>query len=83
MRELLDKATHEAQELLQQAYRAKEELIQEAEPFLVELSCAIAEKVIERQLTVEPELMVELIRFGWSFYSKSQLYMIYLKIIQR
>ncbi|MEK3734568.1 MULTISPECIES: FliH/SctL family protein [Paenibacillus] len=62
MRELLDKATHEAQELLQQAYRAKEELIQEAEPFLVELSCAIAEKVIERQLTVEPELMVELIR---------------------
>lgn len=62
MKELLDKATREAQELLQLAYRAKEELIQEAEPFLVELSCAIAEKVIERQLTIEPDLTLELIR---------------------
>ncbi|NMO96156.1 FliH/SctL family protein [Paenibacillus lemnae] len=61
MQELLDSATQDAQKLLSQAYEAKEELIQEAEPFLVDLSCAIAEKIIERQLTIEPEYVLDLI----------------------
>lgn len=52
----------EAQDILRQAYEIKEQLIQEAEPFLVELSSAIAEKVIEKQLSLEPEYTIELIR---------------------
>jgi len=52
----------EAQTLLEQAYLMKEQIIQEAEPFLVELSTAIAEKIIGKQLTVSPELSVELAR---------------------
>lgn len=62
MKELLEKATAEASSLLQLAHRAKEDLIQEAEPFLVELACSIAEKVLDRQLTVEPAYTIELIR---------------------
>ncbi len=62
MKELLEKATAEASELLQLAHRAKEDLIQEAEPFLVELSCSIAEKILDHQLTIEPEFTLELIR---------------------
>lgn|GEM_PF-135644 len=62
MKELLEKATAEASELLQLAHRAKEDLIQEAEPFLVELSCSIAEKILDHQLTIEPDFTLELIR---------------------
>lgn len=57
-----DKMMQEAQEVLLHAYEVKEQLILEAEPFLVELSCGIAEKVIDRQLSVEPDYMLELIR---------------------
>lgn len=52
----------EAQSVLMHAYQVKEQIIQEAEPFLVDLSSAIAEKVIDKQLTVEPEYAVDLIR---------------------
>ncbi|MDQ6419259.1 FliH/SctL family protein [Paenibacillus sp. LHD-117] len=52
----------EAAEALKGAYAMREQIIQEAEPFLVELSCAIAEKIIGRQLTLAPEIAVELIR---------------------
>nr|WP_145402787.1 FliH/SctL family protein [Paenibacillus xylanexedens] len=58
----IEEMMREAQEVLQEAYVAKEQIIQEAEPFLVELSCGIAEKVIDKQLTVEPEQTLELIR---------------------
>lgn len=57
-----DKMMEEAQEVLQHAYAVKEQLILEAEPFLVELSCGIAEKVIDRQLSTDPEYTIELIR---------------------
>ncbi|EXX91384.1 flagellar biosynthesis protein [Paenibacillus darwinianus] len=57
-----DSRMQEARTLLEQAYRMKEQIIQEAEPFLVELSTAIAEKIIGKQLTVSPELSVELAR---------------------
>lgn len=62
MKEIIERSTEEARILLEQAYEAKEELIQEAEPFLVDLSCAIAEKVLDRELTVESDYMLELIR---------------------
>ncbi|GAB6988912.1 FliH/SctL family protein [Paenibacillus pini] len=52
----------EAQAVLKQAYEVKEQIIQEAEPFLVDLSCAIAEKVIDKQLSLEPEYTVDLIK---------------------
>ena len=52
----------EAQKILDQAYLVKDQIIQEAEPFLVELSTAIAEKVIDKQLTIESEYMIDLIR---------------------
>ncbi len=52
----------EAQAVLEQAYKAKEQIIQEAEPFVVSLSCSVAEKVIGRQLTLEPDFVVEMAR---------------------
>lgn len=52
----------EASEVLKHAYDTREQIIQEAEPFLVELSCAIAEKIIGQQLTEAPNLALELIR---------------------
>ncbi|MBO2945757.1 flagellar assembly protein FliH [Paenibacillus sp. F411] len=62
MNELLQQAAQEAQGVLSQAYSAKEELIQEAEPFLVELSCSVAEKIVDHQLTLEPDFVLKLIR---------------------
>ncbi|MEK3882136.1 FliH/SctL family protein [Paenibacillus sp. PL2-23] len=52
----------EAAEVLSLAYSTREQIIQEAEPFLVELSCAIAEKIIGQQLTLAPDVMIEFIR---------------------
>lgn len=52
----------EAKAVLAEAYKAKQDIIQEAEPFLVELSCDIAEKIVDRQLTVEPEYAMRLIK---------------------
>ncbi|WP_020615287.1 FliH/SctL family protein [Paenibacillus daejeonensis] len=52
----------EANQMLEHAYKMRESIIQEAEPFVVELSCAIAEKVIGHQLENSPELALQLIR---------------------
>jgi flagellar assembly protein FliH len=62
LKQQLQKDLNDAHVILEQAYRMKEQIIQEAEPFLVELSCAIAEKIIAKQLSVSPDLSVELIR---------------------
>ncbi|WP_379126524.1 FliH/SctL family protein [Paenibacillus sp. sgz500958] len=62
MRLKIAEMMEEARAVLSEAYRAREVIIQEAEPFLVELSCDIAEKVVDRQLTVEPSFTVELIK---------------------
>ncbi|RRJ65354.1 flagellar assembly protein FliH [Paenibacillus oralis] len=58
----IDEMMREAGAVLQQAYIEKERIIQEAEPFLVELSCAIAEKVIDKQLSVDPDYTLELVK---------------------
>lgn len=58
----IDEMMYEASTVLQQAYVEKERIIQESEPFLVELSCAIAEKIIDKQLALEPSYTVDLIR---------------------
>ncbi|TMV52030.1 flagellar assembly protein FliH [Paenibacillus mesophilus] len=52
----------EAQAIIESAVAIKHQLIQESEPFLIELSCSIAEKIITRQLSVEPEWSIELIK---------------------
>lgn len=58
----VEEMMNEAQNVLEEAYRSKNQIIQEAEPFLVELSTSIAEKVIDKQLTLESDYMIDLIR---------------------
>ncbi|MEK8130233.1 FliH/SctL family protein [Paenibacillus filicis] len=57
-----DQMLQEASQILEQAYVLKHDIIQEAEPFLIEMSCSIAEKIVARQLTLEPEWVKDLIR---------------------
>jgi flagellar assembly protein FliH len=52
----------QARNVVSDAHGMKEQLIQEAEPFLLDLSCAIAAKIIGRQLTVTPEWSLQLIQ---------------------
>lgn len=52
----------EARSILEQAYTLKQQIIQESEPFLIELSTSIAEKIVGRQLTLQPEWVIELIQ---------------------
>lgn len=62
LREQWEHKLAEASAILKGSYQMREQIIQEAEPFLVELSCAIAEKIIGQQLTAAPEMAIELIR---------------------
>lgn len=52
----------EASNILKDAYRTREQIIQEAEPFIVELSCFIAEKILDKQLSLESELVLDIIK---------------------
>jgi flagellar assembly protein FliH len=52
----------QVQELLENAYKQKESIILEAEPFLLELSNAIASKIIKQELESYPDKFVELIK---------------------
>lgn len=52
----------QANQLLEQAYEQKEAIISEAEPFLLELSTAIAYQIIKQELTNYPDKFVELIK---------------------
>jgi len=51
-----------AARVLHEATEMKSEIIGEAEPFLLELSVQIAETIIGRQLSLEPEWTLEMIR---------------------
>ncbi len=62
LRKEWEQRIEESSSILESSFRMKEQIIQEAEPFLVELSCAIAEKLVGKQLDLEPEIAVELIR---------------------
>ncbi|WP_127495832.1 FliH/SctL family protein [Paenibacillus glycanilyticus] len=62
MRQEWESRLEEANAVLKSAYEMREQIIQEAEPFLVELSVSISEKVIGRQLSEAPEMALELIR---------------------
>lgn len=52
----------QARTILESAQEQKQAIIHEAEPFLLELACAIAEKVIAKQLTLEPDWTLDLIK---------------------
>lgn len=52
----------EARSVLKQAYETKRQIIGEAEPFLVDLACAIAAKIIGRELEQSPETVLEMTR---------------------
>ncbi|KIL39246.1 flagellar biosynthesis protein [Gordoniibacillus kamchatkensis] len=62
VRKQYDDMLLEARTILEQAYVLKLQIIQESEPFLIELSTAIAEKIVDRQLTLEPAWTVEQIK---------------------
>lgn len=62
VREEHNKMLQETQTILEQAHLKKEQIIQEAEPFLIELSCVIAEKIIGKQLTITPEWILVMIK---------------------
>ncbi|GGA39765.1 FliH/SctL family protein [Paenibacillus physcomitrellae] len=61
LKQQIDRMMSEAQSVLAEAQRNKEQIIQEAEPFVVALSCEIARKIVDRQLTVEPGFALDLI----------------------
>jgi len=53
---------NEAASILADAHRTREQIIQDSEPYIVDLTCAIAEKIIGKQLELQPELVVEMIQ---------------------
>jgi flagellar assembly protein FliH len=53
---------NEAKSILEQAYGMKNQIIQEAEPFLIELSTSIAEKIIHHELSSNPEWIIGITR---------------------
>lgn len=62
LRQEYDEMLSEARAILEQSYALKQQVIQESEPFLIELSTSISEKIIGRQLTLSPEWTVDLIQ---------------------
>lgn len=52
----------EARAIVEQAYAAKQALIAEAETFVVQLSCEIAEKIIAERIAEAPERSIQLFR---------------------
>lgn len=61
LRNQYNEMLQESSQILEQSYLLKQQIIQESEPFLIEMSCAIAEKIVSKQLTVESEWVIELI----------------------
>ncbi|MDH4617191.1 FliH/SctL family protein [Brevibacillus sp. AY1] len=53
-------AVTQARSILEQAYTTKEQIVAEAEPFLVELSLEVAQKVIGNELEQQPDLVLEM-----------------------
>ncbi len=62
VREEYSEMLQEARSILEQSYALKQQIIQESEPFLIELSTSIAEKIIGHQLTISPEWIVDMIQ---------------------
>lgn len=50
----------EARRVLEQAYELKRQIVKEAEPFLIEIGCAVAAKIVDHELTVSAERVKDL-----------------------
>lgn len=59
----------EARQVLEQAYAENKRIIGEAEPFLIELAAAIAEKIIGRQLELEPDWVTDMVKRSLKRYT--------------
>ncbi|KIL35287.1 flagellar biosynthesis protein [Cohnella kolymensis] len=55
-----DNRIKEAEEIIEQAYAAKESVISEAETFVVDLSCSIAEKIVGNELQAAPATAISM-----------------------
>jgi flagellar assembly protein FliH len=62
VRQQYEDVVTQAEQLVEQAFIVKNQIIAEAEPFLLELSVKIAEKIIQKQLTLEESYIKELIQ---------------------
>ena len=62
LKEQVDRMMNEAEDVLTRAQHNKEQIIQDAEPFVVALSCEIASKIIDKQLTLEPDYALDLVK---------------------
>ncbi len=62
LRKEYDDMLAEARSILESSYKLKQQIIQESEPFLIDLSTSIAEKIIVRQLSLEPGWVIEFIQ---------------------
>ncbi|MEH7107174.1 FliH/SctL family protein [Bacillus sp. JJ1764] len=51
-----------AQQVLEQAYSEKKAIVAEAEPFLLEISTAIATQILKQELESKPDKLIELIK---------------------
>lgn len=58
--EQYDQLLGDARTVLEQAYDLKRQIIQESEPFLVELATAIAGKIIQQELSLNPQWVIEM-----------------------
>lgn len=62
VRQEYEGALEEARAILEQAQQQKEAMIEEAEPFLIELSTSIAAKLLNKQLSMEPDWIVDMVK---------------------
>lgn len=51
---------HQAKSILEEAYQTKENIIQEAEPNIIELASLVAEKIINKELELDKEIIVHI-----------------------
>jgi flagellar assembly protein FliH len=62
MVEQYESLLQEVRQILKDAHTVKDQIIHESEPFLIELSCSIAERIISHQLTIQPEWIHDLVQ---------------------
>lgn len=62
--EAYEQRLNELQHIIRQAYAEKERVIQSAEPFVLEVSVEIAQKIIGEEIRLDPKRLKQMIRQG-------------------
>jgi flagellar assembly protein FliH len=70
--EAQQKLMEEAKNLLEEAYITKEKVIASAEPFLVELSFAIARKIVCEEITLKPDQVLSIVKEAMTRVQESE-----------